>query len=453
MASHYTASPNRWRKPRSSDVPYRTFAVCTLAAMVVAPLASAQVSYRQPDELALAADLAKANLSSDWTLSLSLGSAEQIQTARVVGDALYVWTSGGSLYALDRHRGLVRWVQQVDDAAHYPVYGPTHMNRLDGGRLTVVVTFDRVLLFDSYDGRLVGRVDLEFTPTSAAAAVGSMLYLGGADQMVHAVRWCRACPGQSYEHWRVMAGGSVLATPLVVRPGVLFYASTGGQVVSATALDKKGLWGRKLRTPVRVDMVALSHGLYVTGENGSIYRFDPGSGVLLQRYRLPARVTSTPMLDDGDLFALAADGALYSVDPISAEIRWSQPGTTALLAVQETQLALHGRDHDLVIVDRFTGRELERLDLNRVDHFVSNRLDDAVYLLGDRGQILAARSAGIPYQRSAEVLEAALWRHAAPARRMAGSQTAGTTAVAISAADQDPLRSKSTLPTLVSENP
>ncbi|MCH7700072.1 MAG: PQQ-binding-like beta-propeller repeat protein [Planctomycetes bacterium] len=434
-------------------MPYRTFAVCTLAAMVVAPLASAQVSYRQPEELALAADLAKANLSSDWTLSLSLGSAEQIQDARVVGDALYVWTSGGSLYGLDRHRGLVRWTQQLGDAARYPIHGPTHMNRLDGGRLTVVVTFDRVLLFDSYDGQMVGRMDLDFAPTSAAAAVGSMLFLGGGDQMVHAVQWCGLCPGQSYEHWRVMAGGSVQATPIVVRPGVLFYASTGGQLVSATALDKTGLWGRKLHTPVRVDMVARSDGLYVTGDNASIYRFDPATGALLQRYRLPATVTSTPVLDDGDLFALAADGALYSVDPISAEIRWSQPGTTALLAVQEKQLALHGRDHDLVIVDRFTGRELGRLDLNRVDRFVSNRLDDAVYLLGDNGQILAARPAGIPYQRSAELSEAALWRHSAPARRMAGKQSGGTTAVAISAADQDPLRSKSTLPTQVSETP
>ena len=428
-------------------------AACTLAAIVVAPLASAQVSYRQPEELVLASDLATANLTSDWTLSLSLGSAEQIQGARIVGDALYVLTSEGALYALDRHRGLVRWVQEIADAAHYPIHGPTHMKQSDGGMLTVVVTFDRVLLFDAYDGQLVGRIDLDFIPTSAAAAVGSMLFLGGGDQMVHAVQWCAGCPGQSYEHWRVMAGGSVQATPLVVRPGIVFYASTGGQVVSATALGKRGLWGRQLNTPVHVDMVALSHGLYVTGENASIYRLDPTSGELLQRYRLPAQVTSTPMLDDGDLFALAADGALYCVDQVSAEIRWSLPATTALLAVQETQLALHGRSHDLVIVDRFTGRELNRLDLNRVDHFVSNRLDDAVYLLGDRGQILAARSAGTPYQRSAELSEAALWRHSAPARRMAGKQTGGTTAVAISAADQDPLRSRSTLPTQVSEKP
>jgi len=434
-------------------LPTRILAVCVLMSAAPNPDATAQPSSRSDDEWVSTAALAAANLNADWTLSLSLATAEQIRGSRVVDDALYVWTSHGSLYGLDRHRGLVRWSQRIDAAARFPLFGPTHVDRASGGRLTAVVTFEQVILLDSYDGQPAGVVDLDFVPTSAAAGLGSTLYLGGADRMVHAVQWCPTCPGGSFERWRVLSGGSVRATPIVVPPGVIFYASDGGQMVSATALDKRALWGQRLPGPVNVDMVPHADGLYVTGDNASIYRFDPRNGALRQRIRLPARLISAPLRVDDDLFALAVDGALYCVDPLTDEIRWRRPGTTALLAVQDSAVAIQGASRELVLVNRSDGRDLARVEVNRVDHFVANRVDDSVYLLGARGRVLAARPAGAGYQRAADVADAARRRHDVPAPMASDGSNGGLAAEQASRADQDPLRSRSTLPTLVSQTP
>src|SRR6185369_10268001 len=63
---------------------------------------------------------------------------------------------------------------------------------------------------------------------------------------------------------------------------------------------------------------------------GHLYSFDTASGDLLWKLSFPRGVAATPLLIDGRVVAVSAEGKVVAVDPKNGEIVWNEAPAGAL---------------------------------------------------------------------------------------------------------------------------
>ena len=132
----------------------------------------------------------------------------------------------------------------------------------------------------------------------------------------------------------------------------------------------------------------------------------------------------------------------YSIDPANGQTRWSLPEGQDLLAEHENLIWLMSERSSLLGCSRKDGQVRQEVPC-RADVWVSNDMDDAIYLGSVTGQIACIRPQGAGFLRYRTMMEAA-------ARTGAASEPAGASQEAVKGpkADQpvDYLRNPGTIP-------
>jgi outer membrane protein assembly factor BamB len=277
---------------------------------------------------------------------------------------LFVTTAMGELVALDPTTGAIAWRQRFDAPASG---APT----VAGNTVFVVAADSSAWAIDADTGRV--RWQLAGTPSALGLMGGAgpamtnnlVILPYPSNEIVGATRdsgtrtWATRVagsrPGQAHAGIRDISGDPVVVgntiyaanpsgrmaaidaetgatiwtaregaySPVWPAGGSLFLVSDIGELVRLNASDGSRIWGVNLpyytrdRERRRAEVFAhygpiLAGGrLIVASNDGMLRSFDPSSGALISEVEVPRGATTNPVVVDGTLFVVSADGQLH----------------------------------------------------------------------------------------------------------------------------------------------
>jgi outer membrane protein assembly factor BamB len=340
----------------------------------------------------------------------------------------------------DRSYVTVRWKQQLRDHGIFTYQPEEHAGAAvsHGGRRLYVGAGDgKLYAVEALTGKRRWGIDLGAAVTSAPRVVEhlGLLYVGAADGALHAVEL-----DSGERRWRYRTKG-IPYQPAVYADGVVFFTNHRDQLFSLDARTGRWRWSYDRETPQsftvaghggatvqgRRLLAGFSDGTLVclgarggqtrwtrslTGEHqeyvdvdstpvvrdkvvyaaslaGGVFAVMLEGGALRWRYPV-AGVTGVAVADDRVYFASAKEG-LHAVDT-EGRLRWRQhlkagaPGTPH---VRGRALYITYADGGLFIVDRYSGRLIQRFNPGGGISGPPLLTADSLYLMTNRGGFFA----------------------------------------------------------------
>jgi len=374
--------------------------LCLIVAGVVGqPLRAAE------SPLVSEAALQQAGFIKFWEANVPLVAGDTIRDGYLVDEALYVVSTGGSVFSLKADVGLLRWGAKLTEA-DYRIYPPAHIGQDDGAGHVVVPTTTAVFIYDRFSGDLKNRFRPEFAIGSAAVGLGKNLFMGGADGKFYSLSVDPRFPERPIKQWEVLAGGPVTASPVLYNRDTLLFASQGGKVFSCLAGDKTLRWSFRTQGAINGNPAVDDSGVYVASTDRSLYKLHSGIGTVLWRVRFPRPLTEGPTVVAQTVYQFCPEHGLTALDAMTGREKWRmEDGRT---------LAVHSPNGDVVfttgnllqVVHHENGEVLATVEAPSAFKAVSNSRDGSVYLLGRDGRVLCTRLDDVPYLRRQQVMAA-----------------------------------------------
>ncbi len=283
-------------------------------------------------------------------------------------------TNNRTLHCLDRKTGRTNWVGDL---------GITVANVSREGATAVgppAATETRVMV-GLAGGKLVAYNARKVPPTSRTAA-----------RSAGTLAWT----------WQTSA-------PITSRPipaeRVVAFASQDHKVYVCIDTPPTLLFRYLTAGPISASMG--THGertLIVPSEDQVLYGVDLFTGDTKWTVPTGAPLRREPLVAGDTIFVINAMGEVFCVDARDGKVNWSQrtPGYR-LVALAGSQLFIATVDHDLVILDRATGRIISNshetrervgLDLREYSVPTTNRQNDRLYFAAPNGLVIALRHIG-----------------------------------------------------------
>jgi outer membrane protein assembly factor BamB len=341
-----------------------------------------------------------------WAGDLPVPQGEDAVSAALVDDSLYVWTERSTVIAMHAPTGLPLWARNLNEG-RYHLLRPTHLWTPQGPGPVAVVSARNAYILDRLSGQPIASYRLPFAYGTPAVGDGEMMYMGGADGHMHALRWDTARVGLgAVPIWEVWTAGPIRSRPAFDGAN-LFFASGGGEVVSCIADGKIRNWTATVEGAVVAALAYHDSGVYVASTGRLVYRFDRQTGRKLWQCRLPTPLEVDPIVIGANLYQSAGGAGLYAVDVDSGEVAWQQPEAELFVARKADRVAALAVDGEhLLILDNSTGKVVHSLDVFGAKIVVSNPYDDAVYVVTKTNQAFCFRPADVPYLTMDAIAEA-----------------------------------------------
>ena len=256
------------------------------------------------------------------------GPVEAQVTSSPDEQTLYVASLGGTLTALARGDGSVRWSLELGDRVY-----ATPLIADDG---TIYVGSDaKKFSAISPDGKVKWSLDTDGDADSgpAMSADGAVIFAAG--RMVYAVT------PAGYVRWRFAARRKVFTAPAVGPQGRIFFGSQDHHVY-ALGPDGRLVWSVDLGADVDGAPAVDDHGSVFVGTDGDeVVRVDPDDGRVVWRANVGGYVRGTlSVARNGDVLA-----GVYGPRPRAVRLRPDDGGLRGDFAVQGTgarDFGVHG---------------------------------------------------------------------------------------------------------------
>ena len=343
-------------------------------------------------------------------------NGDVISSPVALGDAVYVGSGDGNLYAIDRTAGTKKWAFDAGNAIHSsPAIG--------GGAVYVGTRDGHFYAVDA----ATGKQRWKFTTgpvaawawghesgdvyTSSPAFVDGTVYFGAGDGRVYAVD---ATTGK--EKWHGQTGGRVRSSPAVDGTRV-YVGSADGRVYAFDRATGKEAWkfdteGVKLfsgnfgydRRTVQSSPSVANGIVYVGARDGWIYALDANTGA--EKWRFDHKISwinTSPAFLDGVVYAGSSDAQfVQAIDAASGKELWrTTTGTTWSSPAVAGDLVLAGDGAGrLHALDRKSGKLLWNFRAGSTVHSSPSLSQDLVFVGSTDGGVYALRLASTPVHRA-----------------------------------------------------
>jgi len=227
-------------------------------------------------------------------------------------DAIYVTSSNGKVYSLDKEFGDSNWKEPpVLDAKLWT-------SPLIQGDTIYVSTFDgHIHTLSAETGDLLPwAFESEVGFVSSPVIYEDTIFVGSFDNNLCAIRI-----GDSEPLWRFPGGKWFWAAP-VVNEGVVYAGCLDGKIYAINAGTGEELWGFDAGGPIVSSPILVDNLLIVATESGNLYVIDPetGDGERIKnpengnRPTINAQIRASLFAHEGMVYIHAQDDHLYSVD-------------------------------------------------------------------------------------------------------------------------------------------
>ena len=248
----------------------------------------------------------------------------------LLGRSLYLLKNNGSVYAVDKDSGRVRWRRNVGRlAAASPAvgHGRVHLALLEGPAKDGT---GRIYSLSTRNGRIRWARKLPSRAETSPLLHHGSLYVGSENGTLYALR---ARDGQV--RWTYTAGGAIKGGP-ALHQGTLYFGDYGGEVHAVRTKDGSRRWssgtsgtrlgfgsGQFYSTPA----VAFGR-VYIGNTDGRVYSLSAKNGDLAWAkqtgdyvYASPA-VAAVPRLGP-TVYIGSYDGTFYALNARSGGVRWT----------------------------------------------------------------------------------------------------------------------------------
>ncbi len=368
-----------------------------LFLLLVAPVTRGQESLPVND-----ASLREAGLIRFWNARLPVEAGDALETGYLVDDALYVISEGGAMFALEANTGLIRWADKItvrDDV----IRRPAHLRSKDQSGPVVFATSKKVFLRDRFSGDNIVSFAPEFSFTASVVGTERVLFLGSLEGRMYAMRLPRAEERILFPVWMVQTGGAITASPQLVDDETLLFASQDGRAYLCRTPDKQLIWNFESGAAIVGSPTADSSGAYVSSMDRSIYKIGLKSGRELWRVRTQRPLTTGPVVAGDAVYQHVTNQGLGSIDADSGKERWWLARARSLVSQSHETDVLFTEDRQLLIVDHASGEPRHAIPLVEAADAAVNIRDDAIYVLGRKGDVVCARVDNVPYLRRQQV--------------------------------------------------
>jgi len=238
-------------------------------------------------------------------------------------DAIYVSSSNGRVYSLDKEFGDLNWESKVLDETHRKLW----TSPVIPGDTLYVSTFDgHIYALSLETGEL-----LDWSFESAAGFASSpviyedTIFLGSFDRYLYAVKIGSDVPIWKFPQEKP-AGNWFWASP-IVNEGIVYAGCLDGRVYAIEAKTGGNLWEFDAGNPIVSSPVLMDNLLIVTDESGTVYVFDLSAeledeAMPLKAISIGADVRSSFCAQEGLVYIRGEDNQLYVVDINMGGVSW-----------------------------------------------------------------------------------------------------------------------------------
>jgi outer membrane protein assembly factor BamB len=263
----------------------------------------------------------------EWEWNCPLGGAK---SAAIVGDlvvdenALYVASSNGRVYSLDKQSGDENWNRENTSVLAEKLWTSPAIQ----GDTVYVGTFDgHVCALSAETGELLDwSFQSEVGFASSPVIYGNTMFLGSFDRYLYAVEI-----GSNTSMWRFPeeqpAGNWFWASP-IVNEGIVYAACLDGRLYAIEAETGEELWEFDTESSIVASPGLMDNLLLVIDESGTVHIFDISteSGNEEEPVKvisIGASVRSSFHIQDGLIYTRGEDNWLYVVDINRATVSWT----------------------------------------------------------------------------------------------------------------------------------
>jgi outer membrane protein assembly factor BamB len=321
-----------------------------------------------------------------------LGGSTLLEFPPVIcGENMFLMKNTGSLYAIRREDGYLRWTRNLGKlAASAPACGSGTVYAVILQRGRQRSSDGRVVALRAKTGALLWSKRLPARTESSPLLHRGRIYFGSEDGRVYALD---AKTGKV--KWIYKSGGAVKGA-LAMDGGKLYFGDYAGNVTALQRATGKKVWqtgtggsgplgaggGSLYSTP------AVAYGrVYIGSTNGFVYSFSSRNGKLAWRHKTGGYVYASPAVGPakgGTVYIGSYDGTFYALNARSGNVRWSRNAggklSGAAIVLGDTVLYANLGRRSLALVRADNGRLLWSRNNGGFDPGVSD--GKHLYLLG-----------------------------------------------------------------------
>ena len=263
----------------------------------------------------------------EWEWNCPLDGAKSnaiVADLLVSADTIYLSSSNGRVYSLDKEFGDLNWESEILDEVHRKLWTSPVIQ----GDTLYVSTFDGdIYALSAETGELLDwSFQSEAGFASSPVVYGNTLFLGSFDLYLHAIEI-----GSSASMWRFPeeepAGSWFWASP-IVNEGIVYAACLDGRLYAIEAETGEELWEFDSESPIVASPVLMDNLLTVIDELGTVHVFDISTefgneAEPLKAISIGASVRSSFYAQDGLVYARGEDNWLYVVDIDRGAVSWT----------------------------------------------------------------------------------------------------------------------------------
>jgi len=250
------------------------------------------------------------NVSRAWALDLANVSVRR-SSAAVRNESLYVGLENGTLLAVDRTDGSVRWrtALSADPLRSSPtVYDGTVYVGGEGGSVYAV---------DAADGSVAWSEPTGGNVTSSPVAFDGTVYVGSANDSLHAFD-----AAEGTERWVFATDGDVDSSPAVVGDTV-YVGSRDGSVSAVWTANGSERWSTAVGA-VGTSGPAVENGTVYVGVPGAdeVAALNASNGSVAWTAPIGADVAGSPAVANGRVFVGGSDGVVRALSAANGSELW-----------------------------------------------------------------------------------------------------------------------------------
>lgn len=263
----------------------------------------------------------------------------------VVGDAVYISTYGGFIFAVNS-AGSLKWKYPTDTKLpHSVVTGLVY----DNGRLYYGSTDGNVYALDAASGAKVWEFTTGDKIWASPVIDDGVLYVGSFDNHFYALS---ADTGS--ELWKFEAEGVFTASAIVVGDMVVI-ASLDRSLYALDTQTGNKEWQFSAASWFWATPIVFNDTIYAPNTDGNVYAISVTDGTKLNQYDMSASVSSSPVVVNGEIVVATQNGLINIIDPTSGVVR-------ALVDLQVTVRAPLSASGDIIYVHCQTNEAIYALD-------------------------------------------------------------------------------------------
>jgi len=241
----------------------------------------------------------------------------------VSDDAIYVSSSNGRVYSLDKEFGDLNWESKVLDEKHRKLWTSPVIQ----GNTLYVSTYDgHIYALSSETGELSDwSFESEAGFASSPVIYEDTIFLGSFDRYLYAVKMGSDAPMWKFPQ-EEPAGNWFWASP-IANEDIVYAGCLNGKFYAIEAKTGGRLWEFDAGNPIVSSPVFMDNLLIVTDESGTVYVFDLSAEfgdetVPLKTIQIGADVRSSFCAQEGLVYIRGEDNWIYVVDIDMGGVRW-----------------------------------------------------------------------------------------------------------------------------------